>query len=239
MDKNSTNYTFFFVFVLTLVVAVVLTGFRQMTEETAKKNEDIFNKRAILLAVQDHLPGGKQVSDLKDDEVLAIFENIEKYVVDSKGNKVDGLDPTKLDLEKEAKKPREEQKQPFYVFKNEGKNYYILSIRGKGLWDDIWGCVSLEDDLNTVSGAAFDHKGETPGLGAEIKDNPDFSKQFQGRQIMDNGKFVSVAVRKGGAVDKLHEVDAISGATITSTGVSKMLYEGIEFYEPYLQTLKK
>ena len=239
MDKNSTNYTFLFVFVLTLVVAVVLTGFRQMTEETAKKNEDIFNKRAILLAVQDHLPGGKKVSDLKDDEVLAIFDNMEKYVVDSKGNKIEGVDPTSIDLEKEAKKPVDQQQLPFYVFDNEGKKFYILSIRGKGLWDDIWGSISLEEDLNTVAGAAFDHKGETPGLGAEIKDNPDFSKQFNGRKILENGEYVSIKVTKGKSGESVHYVDGISGATITGNGVSDMLYEGMKFYQPYLKTLKK
>ncbi len=240
MDKNSTNYTFFFVFVLTLIVALVLTGFRQFTEETAKKNEEIFNKRAILLAIQDHLPGGKTVDELSDDEVLSIFDNMKKYAVDSKGNIVEGVDPESINLEKEAKKDVSKRKMPLFVYENEGKKFYILAVRGKGLWDDIWGSIALEEDLNTVAGATFDHKGETPGLGAEIKDNPDFAKQFKGRHILDdNGDFVSVAVRKGGAVDKVHEVDAISGATITSRGVSKMLYEGMEFYEPYLKSLKK
>lgn len=239
MDKNSTSYTFIFVFILTAVVAVVLTGFRQITLETAKKNEDIFNKRAILLAVEDHLPNGSLVKELQDEEVLAIFDKMEKFVVDSKGNIINDVNPALIDLEKEAKKAFDIQQLPFYVFEKEGNKFYILSVRGKGLWDDIWGFIALESDFNTIAGAAFDHKGETPGLGAEIKDNTDFALQFKGRQIMDNGKFVSVLVRKGGAVDKIHEVDGISGATITANGVSKMLFEGIKFYLPYLETLKK
>lgn len=239
MNKNSTNYTFIFVFILTLVVAVVLTGFRQMTAETAKKNEDIFNKRAILLAVQDHLPGGKLVDELKDEEVLSIFDNMEKYVVNSKGGKVEGVEPTAIDLEKEAKKEVSEQQFPLYIFKKGDKSYYILSIRGKGLWDDIWGCVALESDFNTIAGAAFDHKGETPGLGAEIKDNADFANQFKGKQILENDQYVSIAVTKGKGNESVHNVDGISGATITGNGVTNMLYKGIDFYQPYLKTLKK
>ena len=90
-----------------------------------------------------------------------------------------------------------------------------------------------------MAGASFDHKGETPGLGAEIKDNPAFSKQFKGRKLYDaDGNYTSIVVRKGGAKNKTHEVDGISGATVTADGVGEMLYRGIKYYEPYFNQLR-
>jgi len=129
---------------------------------------------------------------------------------------------------------------PVFIYKGEKGNFYLVAVRGNGLWDKIWGTIALKDDFNTVVGASFGHVGETPGLGAEIKDNPNFSKQFQNKTIYDkDGKYVSVAVVKGGAKNPEHEVDAISGATMTSNGVSSMLGKGLAIYLPYFDSLKK
>jgi len=89
-----------------------------------------------------------------------------------------------------------------------------------------------------VVGASFDHAGETPGLGAEIKDNPSFAKQFGGKKIYRDGEYVSVGVIKGGAKNIAYEVDGISGATVTANGVGEMLYRGIKYYEPYFGKVK-
>ena len=80
--------------------------------------------------------------------------------------------------------------------------------------------------------------GETPGLGAEIKDNPTFANNFKGKKIYKDGEYVSINVRKGGARDKWHDVDGISGATVTADGVDEMLYRGIKYYEPYFEKAK-
>jgi len=113
-----------------------------------------------------------------------------------------------------------------------------VTVRGSGLWDEIWGNIGLKDDLETVVGASFDHAGETPGLGAEIKDNSSWVRQFQDKKIYDeSGNYTSVVVRKGGARNPTYEVDGISGATVTADGVSDMLYSGIQYYLPYLKTL--
>ena len=140
---------------------------------------------------------------------------------------------------KEKKKADAEQILPVYIYTtSDSKKYYIVSVRGKGLWDEIWGNIALEKDLNTIAGVAFDHKAETPGLGAEIKDNKDFSGQFTGKKIYDDNGFRSVYVRKGGAKNDTYEVDGISGATITADGVSEMLKRGLKYYEPYFKTIK-
>jgi len=97
-----------------------------------------------------------------------------------------------------------------FIYNSNGEKVYIVSVRGNGLWNEIWGNVALQSDFNTVVGATFDHAGETPGLGAEIKDNPTFANNFKGKKIYDNGEYVSINVRKGGAKDHLHDVDGIS-----------------------------
>jgi Na+-transporting NADH:ubiquinone oxidoreductase subunit C len=241
MEKNSTNYVLFFVLIMTVVVAVALTSIRQFTKPVADENEAIFNKRAVLAAVNGYLGMGEGVgaNDLTDEQVLEIFASkVEQTTINTSGNKVDGVIAENIDMAKEKKKDESERVLPLFKYSNDGKDFYIVSVRGSGLWDEIWGNIALESDINTIAGASFDHKGETPGLGAEIKDNPSFSENFEGKKIFRDGKFVSVKVRKGGAQDPVYEVDGISGATVTADGVDKMLRSGIALYLPYLETIK-
>lgn len=222
---------------MTVIVAILLAGSIVVLGPTAKKNEDIFNKRQILEAIAKPLAdAGKPVGNLTDEEVLDIFEKqIEQTVVTSDGETVANMLATDVDMAQERKKPENERKYPVYEVSLDGKSFYIFSVRGSGLWDAIWGNIALEEDLNTVAGVSFDHAGETPGLGAEIKDNASWRAQFAGKKIYEGDKYVSVTVRKGGAVDKVHEVDGLSGATITGDGVTKMLYSGLKAYEPYME----
>ena len=235
----STRYVIGFIFILTASVAVALTGLREVTYKKAVQNEDIFNKRAILSAVEDYLPDGKKVKDLSDAEVSQLFEKMEQPVLNMQGETLEGVQAEDIDMAKERKKPEAERRLPLYIYEHNGEKFYILSVRGNGLWDEIWGNIALKSDGNTIAGAAFDHKGETPGLGAEIKDNPAFSKQFEGKMIFDNGEYVSVDVRKGGAKNQEHEVDGISGATVTGDGVAEMLYRGIKYYQPFLKEIRQ
>lgn len=237
----STNYVVIFILILTGTVAVALTGLREATNDIALRNEDIFNKRAILSAVEDYLPDGKKVKQLKDDEVISLFdEQINQVTLDMSGSIVDDVKAEDIDMAKQKKKPEAERILPLFIYEKDGQKFYILSVRGNGLWDEIWGNIALESDLNTIAGAAFDHQGETPGLGAEIKDNKGFPNSFKGKKIYnENGDYVSVEVRKGSVkAGDVHAVDGISGATVTGDGVSKMLETGIKYYEPYFETLK-
>lgn len=236
---ESTGKIVTFILIITSIVAVSLTGLRELTKSQAAINESVFNKRAILSAIDKYLD--KPTAQLTDAEVQTIFsERMEQKVVDMDGNLVDGMTAAQVDLAKERKKPEAERVLPLYVYNaTDGNKFYILSVRGNGLWDEIWGVVALQDDLKTIAGVAFDHAGETPGLGAEIKDNPTFPAQFRGKKIYDEqGEYTSVVVRKGGARDKNHEVDGISGATVTADGVTEMLKRGIRYYEPYLSKAK-
>ena len=98
--------------------------------------------------------------------------------------------------------------------------------------------MCIRDSLNTVKGIVIDHKGETPGLGAEIASAP-HQALYVGKTIFDGDKFVSVTLRKGGAKDPAHEVDAISGGTKTSDGVTAMLYNSLHHYLPLLEAKRK
>ena len=235
---NSNSYIYTFTLIMTTLVAVVLGLMFYGLKGIHAQNEAVFNKRAILAAVGNYLPKG--VDAMSDQEVQAVFDQqITSYVIKSDGTVIEDMVADQVDMAKERKKPESDRVFPLYVFNDGKENFYIMSVRGNGLWDEIWGNIALKSDLNTVAGASFDHKGETPGLGAEIKDNPKFSAQFEGKQIYDyNGTYTSVLVRKGGAQDPKHEVDGISGATVTANGVSEMINRGISYYLPYLKTIK-
>ena len=120
----------------------------------------------------------------------------------------------------------------------DGKQKYVIPVRGMGLWGPIWGYVALDDDKNTIFGVNFNHESETPGLGAEIVTEK-FRHQFNGKHIKNaEGEVVSVAVLKSGKLAEGQEqVDAISGATITSTGVSDMLLSNLGEYADFLNKM--
>jgi Na+-transporting NADH:ubiquinone oxidoreductase subunit C len=246
---HSTRYVILFILAITSLSALALAFLSTTYKDRHERNEAIFNKRAILSAVEG--PMGKSVADLSDQDVQDIFNSkISQVVLNMDGEEVGAAEvqahghkggtAEAIDMAKERKQPEKERLLPLFIYDEDGKEYYIVSVRGSGLWDEIWGNIALEDDFNTIAGAAFDHKGETPGLGAEIKDNPAFPAQFVGKKIYSpEGTYTSVVVRKGGAVDKRYEVDGISGATITANGVTEMLYRGIKYYQPYFSKLRE
>lgn len=221
--------------VVALVLALMATGLADIHE----RNAAIYNKKAILSAVDNYLEQPSSV--LSDEQVMEIFDQqVEQVVVDAAGDPVEGRLAEDVDLAKEKDKPEAERHYPIYILNSPKGKVYIFSVRGNGLWDAIWGSIAIEDDFSTIAGVAFDHAGETPGLGAEIKDNPSFPAQFVGKEIYEgDGDYVSIKVRKGGAKDPVHEVDAISGATVTCDGVSEMMYRGLKNYEPYIDRVKK
>jgi len=233
----STGYIYTFALIMTVIVAMLLAGSKVVLEPIASKNEDIFNKRQILEAIATPLEeAGKSVASLSDQEVLDIFEKqVDQAVVTADGASVENMKAIEVDMAKERKKPEAERMYPVYEVSLDGKSFYIFSVRGSGLWDAIWGNIALEEDMNTVAGVSFDHAGETPGLGAEIKDNGSWKAQFVGKKIYKGDEYVSVYVRKGGAIDQEHEVDGLSGATVTADGVTEMLYNGLKAYEPYME----
>ena len=242
---GETARIYLFVLAMTVIVSLVLAGMNTGLKPIHEKNEAIFNKKAVLAAIQTQLGEGVKAADLPDDQVQAIFDNnITQLVVDHEGNSISSDDveargykggqAEHVDMKKEKKRDNEERMFPVYIYESGDDKAFIVTVRGNGLWDEIWGNIAIKEDFKTVLGASFDHQGETAGLGAEIKDNPSFPRQFQGKSLYDaEGNFTSIVVKKGGARNPLYEVDGISGATVTCDGVSDMLYDGIKNYMPY------
>ncbi len=235
---SDNNRILLFTVGMTFTVALVLGVLFFGLKDAHAKNEAVFNKRAILAAVGNYLP--TPVDELSDDQVQEIFEkNVTSTVYLANGETVEGVDAANVKMAKEKKKAEEKRQYPLYTYNNGKEDFYILSVYGNGLWDAIWGNVALKSDGATIAGASFDHKGETPGLGAEIKDNKKWSSQFADKRIYDeDGNFTSVLVRKGGAKDPVYEVDGISGATVTANGVSEMLKTGIAKYSDVLEKIQ-
>lgn len=236
MDRNSNAYTFIFAIVLVVVVAAVLafaaTNLKPMQENNVR-NEKMQNILATLNITADK-------SEMESTFNMYIKQQI---ALKADGTVDDATNAFTLNLKKEIKKPVSEQRFPLYIAEKDGKTFYIIPLFGTGLWDAIWGYIALDSDKNTIMGATFDHKGETPGLGAEINQKW-FGDMFIGKKILKDvnqdftaeGNFVSVAVIKGGTPDdNLHGVDGISGGTITCDAVSLMVQERISNYLPYFQ----
>ena len=236
MNTNSNRYTILYASVMVVVVAVLLSLAAISLGPYQEQNVRLEKMQNILASIG---------VDSKAEEAEKLFNQYikEQVVLNKKGEPVTSDIPAlNIDLKKELDKARtgEADKQlfPLFIFNKDGKSYYTIPVRGKGLWGPIWGYVALEGDMNTVYGASFGHKGETPGLGAEIE-TAEFQSQFPGKKIFDeSGNFVSVKVVKGGAApEDLHGVDAISGGTITSNGVTEMLKRTLGSYLPYFKTM--
>ena len=123
-----------------------------------------------------------------------------------------------------------------YQCEVDGNKKVVVPVRGMGLWGPIWGYVALDDDKTTIFGAYFNHESETAGLGAEIKDSRAWQDQFRGKKVYSvDGKVVIAVKKKSDVKNPESECDAVTGATLTSDGVSLMLQESFEKYKRYLK----
>ncbi|MFC2138711.1 NADH:ubiquinone reductase (Na(+)-transporting) subunit C [Bacteroidota bacterium] len=242
MKNFSNRYIFIFSSVMVIIVATILSLAAMMLQPLQQKNEEIAKKTDILKSIYE----AENLSEVKNKNEY-IESEYDKYitgtfVVNEAGETVEGVNAFTIDLKKEMAKEPAERNLPVYTCKlDDGLEKVIIPVRGKGLWGPIWGYLSLDDDYNTVFGAVFDHKSETPGLGAEINTGW-FQEPFKGKKLFDeNEEFKSINVYKGGkgaaalAGDLAHGVDAISGGTITSKGLEKMLYDNLIVYSTYLK----
>ncbi len=142
-----------------------------------------------------------------------------------------------LDILKNGETP----KLPVFIGEKDGEKFYIIPMYGKGLWDAIWGFMALDEDM-TVKGVFFDHKAETPGLGANIKQRY-FMDDFKGESILAGTQYAGIKVAKGNndpvnTIKDDNEVDALAGATITGNGVSSMISKTVNLYKDYFETLR-
>lgn len=231
MNRNGNTYTFIYASVMVIIVAAVLSFVALKLKPYQTQNVQIEKKQNILQSV-----GIK--AEATEAEAIYAEKITASYIVNSKGEIVDG-DAFAIDLKKEQAKPVEERNLPIYEATLDGSVKYIIPLRGTGLWGPIWGYISLNNDMNTVYGAVFDHASETPGLGAEIV-TEHFQGQFTDKQIFDpDGKFTALVVAKAGeSASEIHKVDGISGGTMTSKGVQEMLLKDLSLYVEFFNKKK-
>jgi Na+-transporting NADH:ubiquinone oxidoreductase subunit C len=231
---HSNRYIFIYSLVMVILVAAALTVVAIQLKPAQDNNIRIEKMQNILYSV--HIPSTPANAETEFKKAIT-----EQFVVNSKGERVEGNDAFKIDIAAELKKEESQRNLPvFYASLPDGSKKIIVPLRGKGLWGPVWGYFALNEDCNTVFGTMFDHKSETPGLGAEIN-TPDFQDHFIDKTIFDDsGNFTSIKVLKGGAqANDVHGVDAISGGTITSKAVEKMIFDCLSLYSPFFKNQKQ
>lgn len=242
-DKNS--YTVVFATIMVVVVGSLLAFFASALSDKIKENERLEKQQNILYSMGIHENKDEgSVNFVPTDRVAGEFSKYIKEQLVIEGDRITQDDEAYLiDLKKQetAAKEGKIQKLPLFIGEKDGQKFYIIPMRGKGLWDAIWGFVALDNNL-VVQGVYFDHKGETPGLGANIKQRY-FMDDFTGESILNGTEYAGIAVAKGNN-DPLNktkddnEVDALAGATITGNGVSDMIRESVNLYKDYLETIR-
>ena len=242
--RQSNTYILVFSAITTIVIGGLLALAALLLGPQQKKAIEVDTKQQILGAVMEIEEGG---------DILELYrKHISSFVVNYDGEKVEPKDKNgnvvsaeNVSIEKEFDKAPEDRYYPVFIYHEEGSDEaaaYIFPVYGNGLWDNIWGFIALETDLETIRGARFAHAGETPGLGARITEI-EVQNRFKGKKVYnDLGDLVSVSMMKGenNPTDRIdeHHVDGMSGATITANGVSKMLENYFSHYNAYIQVQK-
>lgn len=246
IDTEKNVYTVFFAVIMVIIVGSVLAFLASGLSGKIKENERFEKQQNILYAmgVNENEDEGS-VNFIPTDRVEAEFANYITEQLVLNGDQITTDDEAYLiDLKKEiaALKNGATARLPLFIGEKDGKKYYILPMYGKGLWDAIWGFISLNEDM-VVQGIYFDHKAETPGLGANIKQRY-FMDDFIGESILDGSRYAGISVAKGNndpinQIKDDNEVDALAGATITGNGVSAMIRESVNLYRNYLETIRQ
>lgn len=257
-NKDSVQKTFIVAFLLCLVCSIIVSTAAVMLKPAQIANKAKDFKINILKA------GGLYDQGIADGKSIdEMFETVTTKVVNlDTGEYSDEIDPETYDQRKASKDPslskdlspdvdiakinRREQYSEVYLV-NEGDQIkkIILPVKGYGLWSTLYGFISLESDLNTVSGITFYEHAETPGLGGEI-DNPNWKAQWKGKKVYQGavGENVAITVLKGkvdsNTPNQEYKIDGLSGATLTGRGVDNLVkfWMGDMGYSKYLNNLK-
>lgn len=259
-DKNS--YTILFAVAMVVVVGSLLAFTASSLSDRIAENKRMEKQQNILYAMGiNGNEGTGDITFISTDKVAEAFTTkvSEQVVLEVKDGAIlkemtrdefvnskdldKGKEPYLIDVKKQQARVKEGKSRylPLFIGESNGKKLYVAPIRGKGLWDAIWGYVALDKDM-VVQGAFFDHAAETPGLGANIKQRY-FMDDFNGELLLsETGVFKGISVAKGNndpknIVKDDHEVDALAGATITGDGVSAMIKADLKLYLPYFKKL--
>ena len=222
------------------ILTVVCGGLLAFASESLKEKQ----QENIALEQKENILSTVMVLKEEDNAADIYAKRVKAFVVDYNGNVVEGKGTTDIDVSAEYKKPAKERMLPVYEFRSETDpnkiEYVVLPLHGFGLWDRIWGYVSLQSDFNTIQGMVFQHKGETPGLGARIA-SEEIQDRYKNKKVFEGEQIASVEMMKGEGNDYAnqdHKVDGMSGATLTAKGVNNMLKDYLVCYENYIKKTK-
>ncbi len=231
MKTNSNSYTIVYAAVLVVIVAFLLAFVFQALRPAQEANVALDKQKQILYSLnirglQDQAAAAKYKEVVTADEIIDANGN----VVDkgSKGGTAAGFKLNSGDFKA--------GKLAVYVCNVDGQTKYVIPVYGMGLWGPISGYIALNDDKSTIYGAYFNHESETAGLGAEIKDNQKWQEQFQGKKLFNGAdrNAIAISVLKKRDSNDPNSVDAVTGATLTSNGVTDMLHDCLGQYIKFL-----
>ena len=219
-NTNSNTYIIIYSVVMVVVVAVLLS--LAALGLAPRQQANILNEKKTQI-----------VKALGEDPATTNYDDVikEAMILNANGEVVEGDVFTALN---DLKASFAEGKYPIFV----ATSGVVVPLYGAGLWGPIWGYIALDTDMNTVKGIVLDHAGETPGLGAEIT-TPKHQAMYPGKTVYEGDALVGVTLKKGGAdKNNPHEVDAITGGTKTSDGVSAMISDCLNYYKPYFDAAR-
>ena len=242
-EKNT--YTLLFAIGLVVIVGTLLAAIDSSLKDKIRINKTLEKQQNILYAIGINENEGNSVNFIAAEKAEEEFSKyITKQIYIQGDSIIEDNEAYLIDVKKQkalAKDPSYKRKLPLFIAQKDGKNLYVAPIRGKGLWDAIWAYVSIDENM-VIRGIYFDHKAETPGLGANIKQRF-FMDDFIGESLLDNeGNFKGVTVSKTNLDPKNedkydHEVDAIAGSTITGDGVTAMIRSDLSLFQPFFNSL--
>jgi Na+-transporting NADH:ubiquinone oxidoreductase subunit C len=254
MQQNSVKYIVGFAAIVCVICSLLVSTMATVLKPRQTLNQKI-DKQMKVLSVSGLVEAGEKPSAKEIEEIFE--ERIEIVMIEMPDGKAvtdSGIDAATYDWIKAAKDPdlghaiqsnpskvtRVPNVMPVYIVKDENgaPDLYVLPVEGMGLWGFLYGFLALDTDTNTIEGLTYYKHKETPGLGAEV-DNPNWKAKWPGRLAFDNDWNPAIRVLKGAAgtvAEAPHEVDGLSGATLTSFGVTNMLrfWLGDEGFGPYL-----
>lgn len=233
-NKEGNGYVFGFTVALIAIVGTILASISMGLKDKQAQNNEVKKKMDILAAIQIE-SNRENASDLYATYITS------SIVIDKDGSELNGADAFAIDVRKQHRDKsltEADKRYPLYFANKDGKSLFIIPVVGKGLWGPIWGYVALDDDMRTIYGISYDHQGETPGLGAEIKQSF-FTNRWLGEKVADESlNFTPITVVKDGSGQQDLKVDGITGGTITSKGVEEMMNRTMSIYLNYFKTQK-
>lgn len=225
MNTNSNVYTIVYASVMVIIVAFCLAFISDVLRPIQDDNVANDKRGQILSALN--------IRDAKDVQAKFSEVVLKDIVVNTEGKVISETDGFKVDQKEITAKNDADKKLPVYICAVESDTLYVVPMYGRGLWGGLWGYLALKPDFKTVHGAYMSHEGETAGLGARIVEQW-FQEQFQGKVAYADSTYNDVVLGVKKKVDNTaSEVDAITGATLTSNGVDAMFKTSLAPYQKY------